>query len=211
MVKKVKAKRTKKRKAKAPPALTTESVAIDSIKRDPDNARRHSKQNIDAIAQSLQRFGQRKPIVVGKDGVIQAGSGTHEAAKQLGWTTIEIARSPLTGAEARAFGLADNRASELADWDFKFLSTTLKQLAENDGDIASLGWEDHELALFLKADWTPPEVSELVPGAKVPPITLTKDQRHEFEHAAAEIRKRVDSGDLSEGECLMVMCGEYLS
>ena len=52
-----------------------ETVAIESLELDPNNARKHSKRNLDAIAASLEKFGQRKPIVI-HNGVVIAGNGT---------------------------------------------------------------------------------------------------------------------------------------
>jgi ParB-like chromosome segregation protein Spo0J len=64
-------------------------IAIADLSLDPNNARKHSQRNLDAIAASLKQFGQRKPIVVHR-GVVLAGNGTVEAAKTLGWTEIEL-------------------------------------------------------------------------------------------------------------------------
>ena len=61
----------------------------DSVSIDPANLRLHDDENIAAIKGSLARFGQRKPIVVNREGnVIEAGNGTWAAAKSLGWPKI---------------------------------------------------------------------------------------------------------------------------
>jgi hypothetical protein len=49
--------------------------------------------------------------------LVIAGNGTLEAAKQLGWTTINVIRTKLTGTDLTAFGVADNRSSDLAEWE----------------------------------------------------------------------------------------------
>jgi ParB-like chromosome segregation protein Spo0J len=64
--------------------LKIESVPIEKLTFDPANARKHSDENLSAIASSLKEFGQRKPIVITFDNVIVAGNGTVEAAKFLG-------------------------------------------------------------------------------------------------------------------------------
>ena len=98
--------------------LEIETWKIEKLRFDPNNARKHDARNIDAIAKSLNRFGQRKPIVVVGDGTIVAGNGTVEAAKQLGWTEIVAARIPWqwTPEEIKAYALADIRTAELAEW-----------------------------------------------------------------------------------------------
>ncbi len=65
------------------------AVSIETLTLDPANARKHDQRNLDAIAGSLKRFGQRFPIVVQRQGmVVRAGNGRLIAAKAMGWTHI---------------------------------------------------------------------------------------------------------------------------
>lgn len=121
--------------------MTTEIVSISTLIFDPANARKHDEKNLAAIKGSLARFKQQKPIVVSKDNVVIAGNGTLAAAKALGWTEIEIKRSHLTGAEATAYALADNRSAELAAWDDEILGKTLHALQEDGFPIADIGFD----------------------------------------------------------------------
>ncbi len=107
-----------------------ETLAIGEITPDPSNARTHNQRNLDAIAGSLQAFGQQKPIVVDARGICLAGNGTLAAAKALGWEAIEVIRSELSPAEAIAYGIADNRSAELADWDLDVLPRLLEGLSD---------------------------------------------------------------------------------
>ena len=77
--------------------LEIERVPLDSLHPDPANTRAHDERNLEAIQGSLARFHQQKPIVVDHDGVIRAGNGTYEAAKALGWETIDVVRTDLEG------------------------------------------------------------------------------------------------------------------
>lgn len=125
---------------------------------DPANARKHSKRNIEAIAASLAKFGQRKPIIVQKDGmVVRAGNGTLEAAKSLGWSHVAAVVLDDDNTTATAFAIADNRTAELAEWDLEGLSSVLHELQDADVDIVGLGWSEDEVDNLLKADWEPPE------------------------------------------------------
>jgi hypothetical protein len=123
--------------------LRIETVKVDSLKFDPSNARKHYGKNLEAIAGSLQLFGQRKPIIVTPDNIVVAGNGTLEAAKNLGWTEIAISRTPVgwTYDQIKAFALADNRTAELAEWDAEILK---EQLLELD----SVGWELQQFGFF---------------------------------------------------------------
>ena len=129
--------------------MNTEIVSISTLVFDPANARKHDEKNLEAIKGSLARFKQQKPIVVSKDNVVIAGNGTLAAAKALGWTEIEIKRSHLTGAEATAYALADNRSAELAAWDEDILGKTLQALREDGFPIADIG--------FDPGDWGTPD------------------------------------------------------
>ena len=117
--------------------LLVERVPIASVRKDEKNARQHSKKNLDAIKASLAEFGQQKPIVVDKDGKVLAGNGTLDAALALGWTEIEVKRSDLAGARAKAYAVADNRTAELAVWDDAMLAEALAEI-ETDEDLDSI-------------------------------------------------------------------------
>jgi ParB-like chromosome segregation protein Spo0J len=71
-----------------PRIVRIETVPIDSVRLDDQNARKHPDRNVKAITDSLVRFGQQKPIVAMEDGTVIAGNGTYAAAKALGWTEI---------------------------------------------------------------------------------------------------------------------------
>jgi len=116
---------------------------IEDLTLDPRNARTHSQKNLDAIATSLTKFGQRKPIVVTSDGVVLAGNGTLEAAKSLKWDHIAVTVTPADWDidTARAYALADNRTAELAEWDEAVLAQQLMELHDADFDIEALGFE----------------------------------------------------------------------
>jgi len=123
--------------------MNVETVPLTSLTPDPQNARKHNKRNLDAIAASLNKFGQRKPIVVTHDGTVIAGNGTLEAATSLGWKEISIARAPEDWDDntVRAYALADNQTGALAEWDDEILNTALEELTSEGWDIAELGFD----------------------------------------------------------------------
>jgi ParB family chromosome partitioning protein len=57
--------------------------------------------DIEALADSLKRFGQISPIVISKKNVLIAGGRRLEAAKSLGWRTINAVISESSGELAR--------------------------------------------------------------------------------------------------------------
>ena len=110
---------------------------------DPKNARAHDERNLAAIAESLARFGQQKPIVVATDGTVLAGNGTLAAAKHLGWERIAAITTDLDGAEARGYAIADNRTAELAEWDMVRLCEELQALPPD--VFQTLGFDEKEM------------------------------------------------------------------
>jgi DNA modification methylase len=125
--------------------MKLETVPLSSISPDPANTRKHSRRNLDAIKASLRRFGQQKPIVVDEKGVVLAGNGTLAAATELGWSEIQIVRTALAGVDATAFGIADNRTAELAEWD-ENLADVLASLKAEDFPLAEIGFDEADLA-----------------------------------------------------------------
>ncbi|MBK9129959.1 MAG: DNA modification methylase, partial [Phycisphaerales bacterium] len=116
-------------------SLQVERRALSSLQVDPHNARCHDDANLEAIRASLERFGQQKPIVVTADGRVVAGNGTLEAARALGWATIDVVVTDLDGLAAKAYAIADNRSSEMGEWDQDALDATLAELAATDTDL----------------------------------------------------------------------------
>lgn len=120
--------------------LTMKLVPVKDLVPDPANVRTHDEANLNAIRNSLESFGQRKPLVVargnGGELVVVAGNGTLEAARSLGWDRIAVAEVPSDwdADKARAFAIADNRTAELADWDQAALSSALF-------DLDAVGWD----------------------------------------------------------------------
>ena len=124
--------------------MILETVDISDISQDPANVRKHSERNLESIAASLRAFGQQKPIVVDKRGVILAGNGTYEAAKRIGWDKIKITRTDLSGTLATAYAIADNRTAELAEWDDTALAEQLRALQSEEFDISTIGFTEDE-------------------------------------------------------------------
>jgi DNA modification methylase len=145
-------------------------ISITDLSLDPKNARKHSARNLEAIAASLEKFGQRKPIVVHR-GVVLAGNGTLEAARSLGWTEIDVAEVPddWDNDTAKAYALADNRSAELAEWDESELAKQLLELQDADWDITELGFDIPALA-----DIEPSDEDE-IPEPPVEPKTKLGD------------------------------------
>ncbi len=115
----------------------------------PDNSR-HG--DIPALAESLRRFGQRKPIVIDGDRVIIAGNHIYQAAALLEATEIAaVSADDLSAEDRRAYVLADNRLSDLGGYDVELLSAQLAAAAEDAAGLLGTGYDGDDLDDVLAA------------------------------------------------------------
>lgn len=167
--------------------MKIESIAIDQLQADPSNARKHNKKNLDAIKGSLTKFGQQKPIVVDAKNIVIAGNGTLFAAKELGWKELSIVRSDLIGPEATAFAIADNRTSELSEWDDDILKQTLAGLDIAGFDLKEIGFSEKDLDLNKDNQENSNEPDQFLPKYE---ILVTFNDEHEQQQFFSEMQER---------------------
>lgn len=104
--------------------------------------------DVDAIAKSLLRNGQYKPIVVnlgrltGRPLEVLAGNHTLAAAQQLGWEEIAATTIDVDDQHAARIVVADNRTGDLGETDRQLLHDLLAPL---DGDLDGTGYTATDL------------------------------------------------------------------
>jgi ParB-like chromosome segregation protein Spo0J len=176
--------------------MQIENLRIADLTPDPQNARQHDAKNLKAIQGSLTQFGQRKPIVITEAGVIVAGNGTVEAAKLLGWETIQAVKVPedWTPAQVKAFAIADNRTAELATWRTEVLSAQLIELQNLDVEIEAFGFEQEQSSMD---DFAEALDGLLKPKGDIEQITFTlhADQAQLIKEALGVSKGMGDFGD----------------
>lgn len=134
--------------AKINPALEVLARPVDSLRLDERNARKHERRSIDAIKTSLATYGQQKPIVALTSGVVIAGNGTLEAARELGWDRLAVVTFDTEdAARARAFAIMDNRTADLSTWDRDILAELLAEVPV--GDAPLVGFTSDELQTLI--------------------------------------------------------------
>lgn len=95
---------------------------------------------VDAVANSIKEFGFRVPVVIDKDNVIVCGHTRYKAAKKLGLDKVPcVVADDLTEEQIKAYRLADNKVSELAEWDFDLLGEELDDVF--DIDMSEFGFD----------------------------------------------------------------------
>lgn len=114
------------------------------------NAKTHSAEQIDKLAESIKAFGFLSPCLVDKDYTIIAGHGRVLAAKKLGLTSVPcVFIEGLTEEQRAAYILADNKLTELGGWDMDLVFDELETLQGLDFDISVTGFDLPNNA----ADW----------------------------------------------------------
>lgn len=117
-----------------------------------ENNPRNNDDAVDAVANSIREFGWQQPIVVDKDGVIIAGHTRYKAAKKLGMDKVPVVvASNLSDEQVRAYRLADNKTSDLADWNMNLLDNELGNIS--DIDMSDFGFEDEDISPDLPDDF----------------------------------------------------------
>lgn len=128
-----------------------------------------------AIAASLKKRGQYKPIVVnagtktGRPMEILAGNHTFLAAHSLGWSTIQIVTVDVDDSEAAQIVLADNKLADLGGYDDTDLLATLQEA----GSLEATGYSDQDLADLLHALEDPVGLTDPDDVPSVPEDTVT--------------------------------------
>jgi ParB family transcriptional regulator, chromosome partitioning protein len=113
-------------------------TSINSLKADHKNARKRTDRSANLIKESLERYGAARSIVIDEDNRILAGNGTVEGAKAAGIKNVRIIetegdeiiairRTGLSEDEKVGLALADNRTSDLSEWDQEMLHHLSKE------------------------------------------------------------------------------------
>ncbi|MEQ7179853.1 DNA modification methylase [Enterococcus thailandicus] len=107
------------------------------------NNPRQNDDAVDAVANSIESFGFKVPIVVDSSNEIVNGHTRLKAAKKLGMEEVPvIVADDLSSEQIKAFRLADNKVSEIATWDEDMLAVELEELGNLDFDMSEFGFDD---------------------------------------------------------------------
>lgn len=103
------------------------------------NPRKNDK-SVDKVAQSIDQFGFRVPVVIDKDNVIACGHTRYKAAQKLNLASVPcVVADDLTDEQIKAYRLADNKVSEDSEWDMDLLHGELADII--DIDMTDFGFD----------------------------------------------------------------------
>ena len=106
------------------------------------NAKKHGEEQLEKLKASILEFGFLTPCLIDQDFNIIAGHGRVMAAKELGLEKVPcVFIEGLTEEQRKAYILADNRLSELGEWDMELVMDELTALKDEDFDITLTGFD----------------------------------------------------------------------
>mgnify|MGYP001448665175 CR=1 FL=1 len=130
--------------------MKIEEIRIDEISNHERNPKQHPDKQIRLLEESIKRFGWTNPVILSADNVILAGHARVKVAIAAGNDTVPCIRTKLTGAEADAYLLADNRLSDIAPYDRDILDELLGGLPD---DLVELtGFEVNAIDSYLDSN-----------------------------------------------------------
>lgn len=117
-------------------------ISIDKLIPYANNAKKHPQEQIDLIVRSINEYGFLNPCLIDKDYKVIAGHGRIMAAKQMGMDKVPcLFVEGLTEAQYKAYVLADNKLTEMGEWDMDLVNIELETLQDMDFDISLTGFE----------------------------------------------------------------------
>ena len=147
--------------------------------------------------------------MVDREGTLIAGHGRVQAAELIGLSKVPVIRlSHLNETQARALRIADNRLTELGEWDEAKLAIELQFLVEIDFDVELTGFDAPEIDMTIErelaataagpADSIPPHDPETFPVSHAGDVWLLDDHR-------------LICGDARDAACLEVLMSGRLA
>ena len=117
---------------------------IKDLKPYKKNAKKHNKEQVEWIANSIKEFGFTQPVIVDKNNSVVAGHGRILGAKKAGLKNVPtVMLEELTEEQIKAYRLVDNKLNE-SEWDYSLLDEELENLTE-DIDMNLFGFDTRSL------------------------------------------------------------------
>ena len=143
--------------------LQIELVPITAIKPYENNAKIHTREQIEQIKQSIFEFGNNDPIAIDANGVIIEGHGRLMALQELGYTEVEVIRlGHLNEEQRKAYTLIHNKLTMNTGFDLDILATELQA-------IENINMKDYDFDLGIAEDLIIEDIEEDNFNPEVPP------------------------------------------
>ena len=109
------------------------TVKVADLKEFEKNPNKHSQQQIECLAKSIEKYSQYYPIVTDENLMILAGHGKKKALEFLGWEDAEIIiLKGLSEKEKKKIILEDNKIQDMSFADYSMIEALIKEIGETD-------------------------------------------------------------------------------
>lgn len=114
---------------------------IKELKPYKKNAKKHPKEQVERIANSIKEFGFTQPVIIDKNNCVVAGHGRILGAKKAGLKQVPtICLEDLTEEQIKAYRLVDNKLNE-SEWDIELLNDELGELFDSDINMSDFSFK----------------------------------------------------------------------
>ena len=186
--------------------MQVEEVRIDEISNHERNPKIHNETQIRLLEKSIKKFGYTNPVILSADGVILAGHARVKAAIQMGQDTIPCIRTKLSGKDADAYLIADNRLTELAQYDRDILTDLLSDLPKDLIDFT--GFDSVQVDALLAGEDIP-DIDRFISDSQPEEPREEVDAEPQIDRAAELNEKwQVKPGDLWQCGVHRLICGD---
>lgn len=168
-----------------------------------NNARTHSPEQVNAIANSIQEFGFNNPVLIDSRNGVIAGHGRVLAAKQLGWAevpTLEL--DHLTDDQKRAYIIADNQLALTAGWNYPLLASEIEAIAQAGMDVTLLGFTAGDLDLIERLGVSDPIANPQQEWQGMP--AFEQDNQKAFRQVLVSFKEQADVDAFAEATGLSI-------
>lgn len=125
--------------------LKIEYVSTSTLIPSPQNPRKNDA-SVGAVVRSMEAFGWTNPILARRENnIVIAGHTRLKAAAEQGIEEVPVVYLDLDETDAKTYMLADNRLTELAEWDGLKLGEIFAELDELNVDLDLTGFNPEEI------------------------------------------------------------------
>lgn len=108
-------------------------LSVSALKDHPKNPNKHPASQIEALAKSIEQYGQYYPIIVDEDYTILCGHGKKYALIKLGQKEADVlVMHGLSEKQKLKLLAEDNKIQNLSMVDFSMLEALIKDIGESD-------------------------------------------------------------------------------
>lgn len=157
----------------------------NELKPNPKNRNKHSKEQIDRLCDLIKYQGFRQPIIVSnRSGMVVAGHGRLQAAKQLALAKVPVAFQDFDSDEQEwAYGISDNAIGSWSELDMAGINIDLPEFGPFDLDLLGLENFSIDPKFSVEKEIEPPPEEQFI-------VTVMCTNETEMQSVYEEMRER---------------------